>query len=150
MTNGKTEDFSFIMFPFQTKNRMAQRYRFPRFDEPSQGLPLPSPLMPGELSTSSPADSELPTLDRCISLTMKMRIGFLMIWRNIRMRSCWVVSWTDGSRLREHGVLPGESYWLHKEGTMYGELFGRGGSHLWKWDGSEPTLLEECFEQWQA
>ena len=42
----------------------------------------------------------------------------------------------------------GESYWLHKEGTMCGQLFGRGGDHLWKWDGQEPVLLEECINQW--
>ena len=42
----------------------------------------------------------------------------------------------------------GESFWLHKEGTMCGQLFGRGGDHLWKWNGREPKLLEECVNQW--
>lgn len=42
----------------------------------------------------------------------------------------------------------GESYWLHKEGTMCGQLFGRGGDHLWKWNGQELVLLEECINQW--
>lgn len=41
-----------------------------------------------------------------------------------------------------------ESYWLHKEGTMCGESFGRGGDHLWKWNGEEPVLLKECISQW--
>jgi hypothetical protein len=42
----------------------------------------------------------------------------------------------------------GESLWLHKEGTMCGHLFGRGGDHLWKWNGREPELLEEAVNQW--
>ena len=42
----------------------------------------------------------------------------------------------------------GESLWLHKEGTMCGNLFGRGGDHLWKWNGREPELLEEALNQW--
>jgi len=42
----------------------------------------------------------------------------------------------------------GESLWLHKEGTMCGQLFGRGGDHLWKWNGQEPVLLEEGMNQW--
>ena len=42
----------------------------------------------------------------------------------------------------------GESLWLHKEGTMCGQLFGRGGDHLWKWNGREPELLEEGMNQW--
>ena len=45
-------------------------------------------------------------------------------------------------------LVAGESYWLHKEGTMCGPLFGRGGDHLWKWDGREPVLLQECINQW--
>lgn len=42
----------------------------------------------------------------------------------------------------------GETYWLHREGTMCGQLFGRGGDSLWKWNGTEPTLLEEGFSLW--
>jgi hypothetical protein len=51
-------------------------------------------------------------------------------------------------RAAKHPLAAGETYWLHKEGTMCGPLFGRGGDHLWKWDGSEPALIEECFNQW--
>ena len=42
----------------------------------------------------------------------------------------------------------GESLRLHKEGTMCGKLFGRGGDHLWKWNGQELELLEECVNIW--
>ena len=39
-------------------------------------------------------------------------------------------------------------YWQHSEGTMWGALAGRGGDHLWQWDGVEPKLLEEGFQSW--
>ena len=51
-------------------------------------------------------------------------------------------------KAKEYPVAQGESYWLHREGTMCGPLFGRGGDHLWKWDGDEPVLLQECINQW--
>jgi hypothetical protein len=51
-------------------------------------------------------------------------------------------------RAAKYPLAPGETYWLHKEGTMCGPLFGRGGDHLWKWNGEKPVLLEECFNQW--
>ncbi len=51
-------------------------------------------------------------------------------------------------KARQYPLTAKESYWLHKEGTMCGSLFGFGGDHLWKWNGSEPTLLEECFSKW--
>jgi hypothetical protein len=49
---------------------------------------------------------------------------------------------------KEHPVAEGETLWLHKEGTYCGTLFGRGGDHLWKWDGKELTLLEEGIHTW--
>jgi hypothetical protein len=48
----------------------------------------------------------------------------------------------------QYPLAAGETYWLHKEGTMCGPLFGRGGDHLWKWNGNEPELLQECLNQW--
>ncbi|NLB54396.1 MAG: hypothetical protein GX811_01270 [Lentisphaerae bacterium] len=45
-------------------------------------------------------------------------------------------------------LAAGESYLLHREGTMCGELFGRGYDHLWKWNGEELVLLEESINQW--
>jgi len=51
-------------------------------------------------------------------------------------------------RAAKYPLAVGDTYWLHKEGTMCGPLFGRGGDHLWKWNGREPELLEECFNQW--
>jgi hypothetical protein len=51
-------------------------------------------------------------------------------------------------RAAKYPLQAGETYWLHKEGTMCGPLFGRGGDHLWKWNGQEPELLEEGFNQW--
>lgn len=48
----------------------------------------------------------------------------------------------------KYPLAGGESYWLHKEGTMCGQLFGRGGDHLWKWDGKDPSLLAECLNHW--
>jgi hypothetical protein len=53
-----------------------------------------------------------------------------------------------GQRAARYPLAAGETYWLHKEGTMCGPLFGRGGDHLWKWDGENATLLEEGFNQW--
>ena len=49
-----------------------------------------------------------------------------------------------------HLLQRDETYWLHKEGTMTGRLCGRGGDHLWKWNGVEPVLLKECLNQWVA
>jgi hypothetical protein len=51
-------------------------------------------------------------------------------------------------KAKKHQISKGESLWLHKDGTMCGQLFGRGADHLWKWNGREPELLEECFNQW--
>lgn len=51
-------------------------------------------------------------------------------------------------RAKQYPLAEGESYWLHEEGTMCGPLFGRGVDHLWKWDGTTPTLLEEAFNHW--
>jgi hypothetical protein len=51
-------------------------------------------------------------------------------------------------RAGKYPLAAGETYWLHKEGTMCGSLFGHGGDHLWKWNGKEPTLLEEWFDKW--
>jgi hypothetical protein len=47
-----------------------------------------------------------------------------------------------------HPIDADEQYWLQEEGTTCGENFGRGGSHLWKWDGVKPVLLEEAFNHW--
>jgi hypothetical protein len=52
------------------------------------------------------------------------------------------------SKAGDYPIGDGECYWLHKEGTMCGLLFGRGGDHLWKWDGKEATLLEEGVKCW--
>ena len=41
-----------------------------------------------------------------------------------------------------------ERFWLHRESSMLAPLFGRGGDHLWKWNGRKPTLLEESFNTW--
>ena len=51
-------------------------------------------------------------------------------------------------KAQQYPLVPGESYWLHKEGTQCGPLFGRGGEHLWKWDGNKPVLFQECLNQW--
>ena len=51
-------------------------------------------------------------------------------------------------KARKYPIDQSDSYWLHKEGTMCGQLFGRGGDHLWKWNGKEPVLLQECINQW--
>jgi hypothetical protein len=48
----------------------------------------------------------------------------------------------------QYPLAAGETYWLHKEGTMCGRLFGRGGDHLWKWNGKAPMLLQERLNQW--
>jgi len=70
---------------------------------------------------------------------------------------CWHIhTWSffmapDADEIKaaaRYPLVEGETYWLHKEGTVCGPLFGRGGDHLWKWNGEEPKLLEECFNQW--
>ena len=48
----------------------------------------------------------------------------------------------------KHKLRSTERFWLHRESSMLGQLFGRGGDHLWKWNGRKPTLLEECFNAW--
>lgn len=70
---------------------------------------------------------------------------------------CHIHTWSYFTELDEdafdraqksHQITDGETYWLHKEGTTCGPAFGRGGDHLWKWDGEKPVLLEEAFNQW--
>ncbi len=43
---------------------------------------------------------------------------------------------------------PGAVYWKHVQGDRWGERCGRGVEHLWSWDGEEPELLEEAFNDW--
>jgi hypothetical protein len=54
----------------------------------------------------------------------------------------------SAKKTRGYPVGPGESLWLHKEGARCGQLFGRGGDHLWKWTGRSLELLEEGLNQW--
>ncbi len=58
----------------------------------------------------------------------------------------------EGSELerarRLHPLKAGECYWLHKESTMLGRLFGRGFDALWKWDQNEATLLDLDYGSW--
>lgn len=49
---------------------------------------------------------------------------------------------------KKYPLPSGSSYWLHREGTMWGKLAGRGVDHLWQWDGQTPVLLEEAFMSW--
>lgn len=51
-------------------------------------------------------------------------------------------------RASDYPLAPEETFWLHQEGTMCGTLFGRGYDHLWKWNGEDFVLLQECFNQW--
>jgi hypothetical protein len=48
----------------------------------------------------------------------------------------------------KHPIPEGCSYWQHSEGTMWAVNAGRGGDHLWRWDGHKPDLLEEAMSQW--
>ena len=42
----------------------------------------------------------------------------------------------DFDRASQHYPLqPKEQFWLHRESSTLGRLFGRGGDHLWKWNG---------------
>jgi hypothetical protein len=53
------------------------------------------------------------------------------------------------SRARtEYPIADGETYWVHLEGTDWAENAGRGGEHLWAWDGAELLLLQEAFTSW--
>lgn len=53
-----------------------------------------------------------------------------------------------GQATSDHPISKGFVYWLHREGTMWGPLAGRGVDHLWSWDGTEPELIEEAFATW--
>lgn len=48
----------------------------------------------------------------------------------------------------KHPIPEGCSYWQHSEGTMWAVNAGRGGDHLWRWDGHKPELLEEAMSRW--
>ena len=48
----------------------------------------------------------------------------------------------------KYKLRPSETFWIHRESTMVARLFGRGGDHLWKWNGRKMTLLEEGFNTW--
>lgn len=48
----------------------------------------------------------------------------------------------------QYPLPPGGKYWQHQEGTLWGPLAGRGGDHLWIWDGNEATLVEEAMIRW--
>ncbi len=43
-----------------------------------------------------------------------------------------------------------EKYWLHVEGIMCRQRFGRGAEHLWSWNGSQAKLLKKSFLHWAA
>ncbi|MBW6454624.1 MAG: hypothetical protein K0A98_01950 [Trueperaceae bacterium] len=44
-----------------------------------------------------------------------------------------------------HAIPASSAYWQHGEGTMWAPNAGRGGDHLWRWDGRPPDLLEEAM-----
>jgi hypothetical protein len=48
----------------------------------------------------------------------------------------------------KHPIPDGCGYWQHCEGTMWAVNAGRGGDHLWRWDGHKPELLEQAMSQW--
>ncbi len=48
----------------------------------------------------------------------------------------------------KYPIPTGSIYWQHIEGTMWGINAGRGGDHLWCWNGHEPELLEEAISTW--
>ena len=54
----------------------------------------------------------------------------------------------DAALGEAYPLKKGERFWIHCEGTMCGELFGRGADHLWLWNGSTPVLLEEGINMW--
>jgi len=50
----------------------------------------------------------------------------------------------------KHPLPATSSYWQHAEGTTWAPNAGRGGNHLWRWDGRQPELLEEAMTHWVA
>ena len=52
------------------------------------------------------------------------------------------------SAAEKYPLKRGEAYWIHHEAAVMGPLFARGAEHLLKWDGSNVSVLEECFGQW--
>jgi len=46
-----------------------------------------------------------------------------------------------------HPLAEGEHYWLHRAGVAGAGAADRRESHLWKWDGSGPTLLEPLLAE---
>jgi hypothetical protein len=49
---------------------------------------------------------------------------------------------------QRHPLTSGETYVFHVEESVLGPLFARGAKHLWKWDGTALTLLEEALAAW--
>lgn len=64
---------------------------------------------------------------------------------HIVYRSCFL---PEPTQLEQYPLMEGEEFWIHEESTTLGPLSGRGVQHLWKWDGHQPTLLEEGFGGW--
>ena len=54
----------------------------------------------------------------------------------------------DLLRASANDLEPNEEFWMHREHSLIAPLFERGGDHLWKWDGTDTTLLEEGFNMW--
>ena len=48
----------------------------------------------------------------------------------------------------KYPLAAGESFWMQVEGLMMGWLAGNGCSHLWKWNGHEPVLLQKDINGW--
>ena len=44
----------------------------------------------------------------------------------------------------------GEEYWVQDESSACGENFALGGQTLWKWDGKETELTNECIHHWRS
>ncbi|TXD38910.1 hypothetical protein FRC98_00470 [Lujinxingia vulgaris] len=45
---------------------------------------------------------------------------------------------------------PGTEYWLHEEGFALADGAGRGAQHLWRWNGTELSLVEETMTSWTS
>lgn len=67
---------------------------------------------------------------------------------------CWSVFRAEvsadlaASAFAKYPLPTGCVYWTHSEGTRWGVNAARGCDHLWRWDGTEPKLLEEAISQW--
>lgn len=65
---------------------------------------------------------------------------------------CWSV-WHQNLQAHWASVEAADGsaeYWVHEEGFALADRAGRGGRHLWSWDGDELALEEQDADDWSS